>query len=84
MKTLFSAEQIASRVAELGPEIRRIYGDETITAVCVLKGSFLFLADLVRHLGHEVTIEVIEASSYGDGTESSGQVAIRRYGRGWA
>ena len=80
-EVLFSADAIALRVAELGARIHRDFEARPLTIVAILKGSVMFLADLVRHLGHEVTIELIEASSYGDGTESSGQVIIRRYGR---
>ena len=48
MKTLLDADAIATRIAALGREIRETYGDEPITAIAVLKGSFMFLADLVR------------------------------------
>jgi len=68
-------------VSELGEQIRGDYAGRPLTIVAILKGSVIFLADLARHLGHGVTIELIEASSYGDGTTSSGQVAIRRYGK---
>lgn len=77
---LFSADAIARRVAELAAQIHGDCAGRPLTIVAILKGSVMFLADLVRHLGHDVTIELIEASSYGAGTESSGQVIIRRYG----
>jgi hypoxanthine phosphoribosyltransferase len=68
--------QIAERVREMGAEIRAAYGPDTvITAVGVLKGSFLFLADLVRAIGGDVRVEFLGVSSY-EGTESSGAVRI--------
>jgi len=75
MQTLYNAETIARRVDELGAEIRDAFGDVPITAICVLKGSFMFLADLVRSIGGEVQVEFLGVSSY-TGTESSGQVRI--------
>ena len=57
MKTLLGADEIAARVEALGREIRESYGDETITAIAVLKGSFMFLADLVRAIGGDVRVE---------------------------
>jgi len=77
---LFTAEQIAQRVAELGEAVRRDYTGRPLTIVAILRGSIAFLADLRTHLAEDVTIELIEASSYGDGTASNGQVSIRRYG----
>ena len=75
MKTLFSEEELQKRIQELGKRIRDDFGSDPITAVCVLKGSFMFLADLVRAIGGEVQIEFLGVSSY-KGTESSGEVRI--------
>ena len=75
MKTLLDADAIATRIATLGREIRETYGDEPITAIAVLKGSFMFLADLVRAIDGDVRIEFLGVSSY-SGTESTGQVRI--------
>ena len=75
MKTLFSEDVLQHRIQELGQAIRADFGSETITAVCVLKGSFMFLADLVRAIGGDVRIEFLGVSSY-KGTESSGEVRI--------
>jgi hypoxanthine phosphoribosyltransferase len=73
---LYSPEQIASRVAELGAEIREWYPkSEPIVVVGVLKGSFLFMADLVRSLSGPVHCEFLGVSSY-VGTHSSGAVQI--------
>jgi hypoxanthine phosphoribosyltransferase len=74
---LISAEAIAVRVAELGAQITRDYAGRTdIVVVGVLKGSVIFLADLVRHIAAPITVEFIGISSYGDATSSSGVVQI--------
>ena len=74
MEILISEEAIAARVRELGAEIRAHYGDEPVHVVCVLKGSLLFFADLVRAIGGDVTFDYVALSSYGAGVTSSGQV----------
>lgn len=76
---LYSAEAIAARVAELGAEITRdyaTYNGADIVVVGVLKGSVLFLADLVRHIAAPIVVDFIGISSYGDATVSSGVVQI--------
>jgi len=77
IKELYSAEQISKRIAELGAEISRDYRDlECPVVIGVLKGSFCFLADLVRQikLPESMQIEFVHLSSYGSGTASSGIV----------
>jgi hypoxanthine phosphoribosyltransferase len=74
---LVSAEAIAARVAELGAQITADYRDkQDVVVIGVLKGSVIFLADLVRHIGLPIRIEFIGISSYGDATVSSGVVQI--------
>jgi hypoxanthine phosphoribosyltransferase len=68
-------EQIAARVRELGAEVRRRQPEATLVVVCVLKGSFVFVADLVRALPGPVRCEFLGVSSY-HGTESTGAVRI--------
>lgn len=75
MRTMFSADAIAARIAELGPAIRAASGDEPITAICVLKGSVIFAADLVRAIPGDVHLEFLGVSSYA-GTQSTGHVQI--------
>jgi hypoxanthine phosphoribosyltransferase len=72
----YSAEQIAARVRELGAQIGRDYEGQRIVLVCVLKGSFVFTADLARAIDGHVRIEFLGVQSYGDGSESSGMVQI--------
>jgi len=76
MTTLFSAEQIAAAIKRLAAEIDADYGDQPLVLICILKGSFLFTADLCRELNGPVEIEFIRVSSYGSGTSSSGQIDI--------
>jgi hypoxanthine phosphoribosyltransferase len=74
---LVSAEAIASRVAELGAQITADYRDkQDVVVIGVLKGSVIFLADLVRHIALPIRMEFIGISSYGDATVSSGVVQI--------
>lgn len=74
-EVLFSEEQIRRRVVELGREIRARHEDpHDLVAVGVLKGSFVFMADLVRELPPEVTCDFLRLSSYEGGTESTGTV----------
>lgn len=77
---LISAEAIAKRTAELGAKIsedyRQLIATNDVVVVGVLKGSILFMADLVRHITLPVTLDFIGISSYGDATSSSGVVQI--------
>ncbi len=74
---LISEEDISKRVAELADEISRDYGDKgEIVLVGVLKGSFIFLADLARRLSIPRTIEFIAVSSYGSSSVSTGAVRL--------
>jgi hypoxanthine phosphoribosyltransferase len=77
VKELISAARIAERVRELGQQIARDYAGHELVLVGVLKGSFLFLADLARAIqGPEVRVEFLGVQSYGDETSSSGVVEI--------
>ena len=76
-KILFSEEDLQSRIVELGQAINATYtDDDRPLLVCVLKGAFMFLADLVRHLDMRHEVDFMEISSYGSGTVSSGVVRI--------
>jgi hypoxanthine phosphoribosyltransferase len=72
---LLTSDQIQRRVAELAAEMRRD-SPEGLHLVAVLKGAFIFLADLVRHLEGPVTLDFIAVSSYAKGTTSSGEVRM--------
>jgi hypoxanthine phosphoribosyltransferase len=73
---LLTEEQIQARVAELGAQLTIDYEGRDPVLVSVLKGSIVFLADLVRGMDIPLSIDIMEASSYGAATESSGQVRI--------
>jgi hypoxanthine phosphoribosyltransferase len=75
MQTLLSVQDIERRVRELASEIRRDHPDG-VHLVCVLKGAFVFLADLARALEGDATLDFIAVSSYGASTSSSGQVQL--------
>lgn len=73
---LFTQEQIAQRVQQMGAQISQDYQGEEIVLISVLKGAMVFTADLMRALRLPVILEGMMASSYGSGTTSSGQVKI--------
>lgn len=70
MVEVITAEEIAGRVRELGAEITERFQGESLTVVCVLKGAFLFFADLVREIKVPLELEFVRLASYGHGTES--------------
>ena len=76
LSVLFTAEQIAAAVKRLASEIRRDYLDKNPVLIAVLKGSFVFLADLARQLNFPLQIEFAQLSSYGHGRESAGKIKV--------
>ena len=75
---LFSEEQLKKRVEEIGAQITRDFAGKQPLFVGVLKGSFMFMADLMRCVDLSCSAEVMAVSSYGKGTSSSGQVQITK------
>ena len=75
MQTFISAKEIQQRVRALADEIARDHPDG-VHFVCVLKGAFMFLADLARAIPGNVTLDFMALSSYGNSTRSSGQVQL--------
>jgi len=77
-KTLISSQMIQDRINDLGKTITQDYQDkESLVCISILKGSFVFAADLVRKINHpNLTMEFMAVSSYGNSTESSGTVQI--------
>ena len=69
-------EQIEQRVRELGAEISKVYGDEPVCLICILKGSVFFTCELAKRLTIPVSLDFMSVSSYGSGTKSSGVVKI--------
>lgn len=75
-RVVYHQEQIAERVRELGEEITAAYPDGELLVLGLLKGSFIFLSDLVRQVRRPLQVDFIVASSYGDATVSSGTVRL--------
>ncbi|MEP5152044.1 hypoxanthine phosphoribosyltransferase [Planktotalea sp.] len=80
---MISAKSIAARIEELSMEIETEFkGTDKLVVVGLLRGSFVFIADIVRELDLPVEVDFLEASSYGDGMESSREVRILKDLRG--
>lgn len=77
-KVLFTKEELEARVAELGEQITKDYAGKKPVLVCILRGSYIFMADLSRHIELPVTIDFMAVSSYGSGTSSTGEVKIKK------
>ena len=76
LEILYSADEIAARVAELGRQITNDYAGKDLVLVGVLKGSVIFLSDLMRQIDLNLKIDFMAVSSYKDDTVSSGDVEI--------
>ncbi len=76
LEVLQTQEALKARVAELGAEITRDYAGKTPVIISVLRGSYIFMADLTRSIDLPCTVDFMSVSSYGGGTSSSGQVKI--------
>ncbi len=80
---MISAKTIAARIEDLAREIEIAYkGTDKLVVVGLLRGSFVFIADLVREIDMNIEVDFLEASSYGDGMESSREVRILKDLRG--
>lgn len=75
---MISAEEISKKVDELAERINRDYEGQSIIIIGVLKGSFMFLSDLVKRITLPAEVYFIEASSYGSGTQTTGVVKISK------
>jgi len=75
-RVVFDEETIAERVRELGQENTAAYPDGDLLVLGLLKGSFIFLSDLVRKVDRPLQVDFLVASSYGEGTVSSGNVRL--------
>ena len=77
-KILFTEEQLRRRVEELGEQLTADYAGKSPVLVSVLRGSYIFMADLTRQVKLPITVDFMVLSSYGSGTSSSGQVEIKK------
>ena len=75
-KLLITKAEIRQAVAKLAGDIRRDYQGKELLLLGILKGSFVFMADLARELGLPVEVDFVKLSSYGTGTETSGKVKM--------
>ena len=73
---LIDEERLQKRIKELGEQISKDYEGKDLLLICVLKGAFMFLADLIRHIRIPHEIDFMATSSYGAATETSGVVRI--------
>jgi hypoxanthine phosphoribosyltransferase len=75
-RIVYNQQQIATRVREIGDEIAQAYPDGDLLVLGLLKGSFIFLSDLVREIRRPLQIDFLVAASYGESTVSSGTVKL--------
>ena len=78
LRILLTRAEIEAKVDKLAARIKRDYLDKHPILICVLKGSFMFMADLIRRLNFPLEIEFVQLSSYGRGKESSGKIKVVR------
>ena len=78
LTVLITEEEIKSRVFELGKQISEDFGGEDIVVIGLLKGRFMFIADLMRAIDSHVAVDFMAVSSYGSGTVSSGEIKVKK------
>lgn len=78
LRVLISAEQIQTRIRELGEQISQDYPDGNLHMICILKGAVFFMADLARAMKRDVLVDFMGISSYGKGKTSSGEVKVTK------
>lgn len=76
ISVMISEDEIMHKVGEVGYRITEDYGGKTVKLICILKGSVFFACDLAKRINIPVKMDFMEVSSYGNGTESSGNVEI--------
>ena len=77
-RILFTEEALRHRVGQLGAQITTDYAGKRPVLASVLRGSYIFMADLTRAIDLPITVDFMSVSSYGSGTVSSGQVEIKK------
>jgi hypoxanthine phosphoribosyltransferase len=78
LKPLFTKEEIDSAVRDLALSIERDYVDEEIYFICLLKGSFMFMSDLIRCIKNPSIVDFMRVSSYGNAMQSKGEIVITK------
>lgn len=77
-RILYTSEQIEQKVKQLGDQLSAAFAGEEPIFIGVLKGSFMFMSDLIKHVTVPIEIDFMSVSSYGHGTSTSGTVTIRK------
>jgi len=78
LKILLRSSAIQKRIREIARQIERDFKGERVHLIGVLKGACIFLSDLIRHIGLEVSVDFMALSSYGKGSQSSGEVRLNK------
>lgn len=78
LREVLSSETIKARVYELGEQISKDYHGRPIVLIGILKGAFIFMADLIRHIKNPLQIDFVRLASYGSQTEPSGQISFTK------
>lgn len=78
LRVLYSEEAIQHRVREIAEEINKLYWNEPLVMLCVLKGAFMFFSDLVKHVTVAPEIDFVRVASYGDASSSSGTISFTK------
>jgi len=78
LRVLITAEQIQTRIRELGEQISRDYPDGKLHFICILKGAIFFMTDLARAMKRDVSLDFMGISTYGRGKTSSGEVKVTK------
>lgn len=76
IRVLISEEEVDKKIREMAAEISKKYEGKSLHLICVLRGGVFFMCELAKRLTVPVTMDFMSVSSYGDGTESSGQIKI--------
>lgn len=77
-KIMIDAQSIQARVAEVAKQLDKVYAGKSPVVVCILKGSVIFYADLIRNMETPLELDFMAVSSYGSGTTSSGEIKIKK------
>ena len=77
IKVLIDEKEIKKRVEYLGKKITKQYKGKELVLICILKGSTYFTADLSRYIENDITLDFMKVSSYGNSTESSGNIELK-------
>ena len=77
LKVLITEAELQKRISELAEQITKDYNGQDVTFICILKGSVFFTVELAKNIEGDVKLEFIRVSSYGEGTESTGEIKMK-------